>query len=154
MAQRRPSAISPRFLDNFEDGASCSDETHCAQSYNKPYEKKSQQQLHAIDHIDHGEGCPYYQEKIELTEQTAYGVTGFAFPTWKKWAMISVIFIVQCSMNMNASLYGNAVDGLMEVRCLDGILSFALSYWRGIRRASYHYYLMNIKYGPMLTFCT
>ncbi len=116
MAQRRPSAISPHIVDGSDDGAS--EKTTYGQVNDKIYEKTPQQHLQPMGHLDHGEGCPYYEEKIELTEETAYGATGFAIPTWKKWAMISVIFVVQCSMNMNASLYGNAVEGMMEVRGL------------------------------------
>lgn len=41
--------------------------------------------------------------KIELTEQDAWEVTGFAFPTWKKWMVLSVIFAVQSSMNVRVS---------------------------------------------------
>lgn len=52
--------------------------------------------------------------KTELTEVDAYGKLGFCFSTPKKWLILSVIFIVQCSMNFNASAYGNATDGLME----------------------------------------
>lgn len=41
--------------------------------------------------------------KIELTEQDAWEVTGFAFPIWKKWLVLSVIFAVQSSMNVRRS---------------------------------------------------
>lgn len=50
--------------------------------------------------------------KVLLTEENAFEATGFAFPTWKKWATISVIFVVQLSMNFNASIIGNAIHGL------------------------------------------
>ena len=46
--------------------------------------------------------------KIELKQADCYDKLGFSFPTWKKWAILSVIFAVQVSMNLNASLYGNA----------------------------------------------
>lgn len=46
--------------------------------------------------------------KIELKEEDCYDKMGFSFPTWKKWYILSVIFLVQVSMNLNASLYGNA----------------------------------------------
>ncbi|KAL9103666.1 MAG: hypothetical protein Q9163_001325 [Psora crenata] len=57
---------------------------------------------------------PDMQDKIELTEDTAFDKTGFAYPTWKKWSIITVIFVIQCSMNLNAALYSNAVSGLVE----------------------------------------
>ena len=41
--------------------------------------------------------------KIELTEHEAYDKLGFSFPTWKKWAILTVIFWVQMSMNFNTS---------------------------------------------------
>ena len=118
MTQRRSSAIAPHMVDGSDDGASYGESTHYIHSPDKGFEKGTHQHLEVLrpmDHLDHGDGCPFFQEKIELTQADGYKSTGFAFPTWKKWGMISVIFIVQCSMNMNASLYGNAVDGMMEV---------------------------------------
>lgn len=48
----------------------------------------------------------------ELLEDDAYDRLGFSFPSYKKWTILTVIFIVQCSMNFNASVYSNAVDGM------------------------------------------
>jgi MFS family permease len=53
-------------------------------------------------------------EKIELTEDECYDQLGYAFPSWKKWMIISVIFLVQVSMNFNTSLYSNALTGISE----------------------------------------
>ncbi|KAI4128340.1 MAG: hypothetical protein LQ338_002785 [Usnochroma carphineum] len=61
--------------------------------------------------------------KTELTEVDAYGKLGFCFSTSKKWLILSVIFVVQCSMNFNASVYGNATDGLMEEFKITGQMS-------------------------------
>lgn len=36
-----------------------------------------------------------------LTEADCYDELGFSFPTWKKWSVLTVIFIVQVSMNFN-----------------------------------------------------
>ena len=55
---------------------------------------------------------PDFEDRHELTHDEAYEKTGFAFPTWKKWTVISVIFVIQCSMNYNASVYANAVKGM------------------------------------------
>ncbi|KAL4754686.1 hypothetical protein BDW72DRAFT_189978 [Aspergillus terricola var. indicus] len=53
-------------------------------------------------------------EKIELTEDDCYDQLGYAWPSWKKWTVISVIFLVQTSMNFNTSLYSNALVGISE----------------------------------------
>jgi len=49
--------------------------------------------------------------KRVLSEGDCYDKLGFTFPAWKKWWILSVIFIVQVSMNFNASVYGNAISG-------------------------------------------
>lgn len=41
--------------------------------------------------------------RIVLTEDAAYEATGFSFPTWKKWYILSVIAFIQYSMNFNTS---------------------------------------------------
>ena len=46
---------------------------------------------------------PRADGKVELTEHEAYDKLGFSFPTWKKWAILTVIFLVQVSMNFNTS---------------------------------------------------
>ena len=53
-------------------------------------------------------------DKIEITEEDCYDELGYSFPTWKKWWILSVIFIVQVSMNFNTSLYSNALSGISE----------------------------------------
>ena len=53
-------------------------------------------------------------DKYELTEDDAYEELGFSYPSWKKWYILSVIFIVQVSMNFNTSLYSNAIPGISE----------------------------------------
>lgn len=53
-------------------------------------------------------------DKIEIQEEDCYDELGYSFPSWKKWWILSVIFIVQVSMNFNTSLYSNAVDGVSE----------------------------------------
>jgi MFS family permease len=53
-------------------------------------------------------------DKIEITEEDCYDELGYSFPTWKKWWILSVIFIVQVSMNFNTSLYSNALGGISE----------------------------------------
>ncbi|KAH8663618.1 putative MFS multidrug transporter [Tricladium varicosporioides] len=53
-------------------------------------------------------------DKIELTEEMCYDELGYSFPTWKKWTILTIIFLVQVSMNFNTSLYSNAVPGISE----------------------------------------
>ena len=52
--------------------------------------------------------------KHELSELDAPEVLGFALPHWRKWMILTVIFLVQCSMNYNAAVYANGVDFLTE----------------------------------------
>lgn len=53
-------------------------------------------------------------EKHVLTEEECYDELGFCFTTRKKWTILSVIFLVQVSMNFNTSLYSNALTGISE----------------------------------------
>lgn len=57
---------------------------------------------------------PDTYDKIEITEDDCYEELGFSFPTWKKWAILTVIFLVQLSMNFNTSLYSNAIGGISK----------------------------------------
>lgn len=52
--------------------------------------------------------------KILITEEECYDQLGYSFPTWKKWTILTVIFLVQISMNFNTSLYSNALGGISE----------------------------------------
>lgn len=52
--------------------------------------------------------------KRELQEHECYDKLGFSFPWYKKWTILTVIFIVQCSMNFNTSVFPNAITPLSE----------------------------------------
>ncbi|KAM0701941.1 hypothetical protein Q7P35_010851 [Cladosporium inversicolor] len=54
--------------------------------------------------------------RVELTDKdaTAASTLGFAFSDAKKWAILTVIFWVQISMNYNAAIYANAVPGMSK----------------------------------------
>lgn len=72
-------------------------------------------------HQEHRKGSdPDFEDKYELTYDDCPEKTAFAYPSWKKWTIISVIFVIQCSMNLNASLYGNAVSGLVKQFTISG----------------------------------
>ena len=51
-------------------------------------------------------------DRYEITEEDCYDELGFSFSTTKKWTILSIIFLVQVSMNFNTSLYSNAVTGI------------------------------------------
>ncbi len=69
-----------------------------------------------------------------LTEEEAYAVLGFNFPVWKKWWIITSVFIVQLSMNFNAAIYGSAVPGFKaefgtsHARSMLGMMVFLILY--------------------------
>ena len=54
------------------------------------------------------------EDKVELTEDDCYDELGFSYPTWKKWMILTVIFLVQVSMNFNTSLYSNGLKGISK----------------------------------------
>jgi hypothetical protein len=71
----------------------------------------------AVDYFTHrsdGEAEPLIDEKDEIKEEDCYDELGFTFSSAKKWSILSIIFLVQVSMNFNASLYSNAVPGLSK----------------------------------------
>ncbi|WVO13638.1 hypothetical protein L204_101259 [Cryptococcus depauperatus] len=49
-----------------------------------------------------------------LQEQEAPECLGYAWSTRKKWTTLTVIFVVQCSMNYNAAVYANGIDFLQD----------------------------------------
>lgn len=51
---------------------------------------------------------------LELPEAYCKEKFACAFSTGKKWRILCVIFIIQSSMNFNASVYGNAVPGMSQ----------------------------------------
>lgn len=59
-------------------------------------------------------GVGHRVSKPELKAEVAYDHLGYSYPTWKKWFILSVMFIIQISINLNASLYANAVDSISE----------------------------------------
>ncbi|KAH8674329.1 putative MFS multidrug transporter [Xylariales sp. PMI_506] len=52
--------------------------------------------------------------KRELKQEDCEAELGYAFPSWKKWWILTVIFLVQTSMNFNTSLYSNGLSGISE----------------------------------------
>ena len=52
--------------------------------------------------------------KRELTEDDAYEILAYNWPTWKKWMYLCSVAIIQIAMNYNTSVYPNAVTPLVE----------------------------------------
>ncbi|KAI3614772.1 hypothetical protein CBS9595_004043 [Malassezia furfur] len=59
--------------------------------------------------------------KIELSGRMAPKVVGLGWPTWKKWMILCVVFMVQVSMNFNTSVYPNAVALIPEDERFRGV---------------------------------
>ncbi|KAI1778806.1 major facilitator superfamily domain-containing protein [Hypoxylon cercidicola] len=53
-------------------------------------------------------------ENIILTEEDCAGILATAWSTWKKWKVLTIIFLVQTSMNFNTSLYANGQNGIFR----------------------------------------
>ncbi|KAI2615350.1 major facilitator superfamily domain-containing protein [Hypoxylon sp. NC1633] len=49
-----------------------------------------------------------------ITEADCPEALAFAFPVWKKWMTLTIIFLVQTSMNLNTSLYANGQNGIVR----------------------------------------
>ncbi|KAI1407546.1 MFS general substrate transporter [Hypoxylon sp. FL1857] len=49
-----------------------------------------------------------------LTENDCPDVVAYSWSKWKKWRALTIIFLVQISMNLNASLYANAQSGIVK----------------------------------------
>jgi hypothetical protein len=80
-------------------------------------EENAQQAEHLGTTLSEKEGQdaepePETFDKIEITEQDCYSELGYAWPEWKKWTVLTVIFLVQLSMNFNTSLYSNGLKGI------------------------------------------
>ncbi|KAF2209907.1 hypothetical protein CERZMDRAFT_121964 [Cercospora zeae-maydis SCOH1-5] len=89
------------------------DDRNSDKTASNPDHVDNQQKHDANGHGEKLEQLGTY-DKYELTEEDCYQELGFSFPNWKKWYILSVIFIVQVSMNFNTSLYSNAIPGISE----------------------------------------
>jgi hypothetical protein len=83
------------------------------------FENHHEQHEHVANAATQNEDRQFFEkygtyDRFEMTEEDCYDELGFSFPTWKKWTILSVVFLVQVSMNFNTSLYSNAVPGISE----------------------------------------
>ncbi|KAF2114290.1 multidrug transporter [Lophiotrema nucula] len=53
-------------------------------------------------------------DRYEISEEDCYDELGFSYPFWKKWTILTIVFMVQVSMNFNTSLYSNGASGISE----------------------------------------
>lgn len=98
--------------------------------------------------------------RVEISELDAPNVLGTAFSTKKKWTILSVIFLVQCSMNMNASIYSSGVGHLQDKFGISaqgaraGQLAFLIAYGFGcevrVRLLTSAVWLTTLALGPMV----
>lgn len=68
---------------------------------------------HHPDHREDNVPLPY-TDKIELTASAAYDDLGYSYPVWRKWQKLCVMFCIQISINLNASLYANGVAAISK----------------------------------------
>ncbi|GAP86653.2 putative mfs multidrug transporter [Rosellinia necatrix] len=67
----------------------------------------------------HAERLASEESKEPITEAAHPDALALSFPTWKKWMILSVIFLVQTSMNFNTSLYANGQAGIAKAFNVD-----------------------------------
>ncbi|KAI0886390.1 major facilitator superfamily domain-containing protein [Annulohypoxylon maeteangense] len=72
--------------------------------------------------------------RIILTEQSSPELLASAWPWWLKWTTLICTFLVQISMNLNASLYANAQSGIRkefgvsQIAAVSGSAVFLVTY--------------------------
>lgn len=59
-----------------------------------------------------GSATPPGLQPVIIQEADYPQASAYAFTTWKKWRILIVVFLVQCSMNFNTSLYANGQKGM------------------------------------------
>ncbi|KAI1338597.1 MFS general substrate transporter [Xylariaceae sp. FL0016] len=83
----------------------------------KPDDQHIEQASHgdsAAEKSRPGPSKPATNGKRALIEADEYVHLGYSFPTWRKWMILTIMFLVQISINLNASLYANAVEHVSE----------------------------------------
>ncbi|KAI1434897.1 MFS general substrate transporter [Xylaria sp. CBS 124048] len=65
-------------------------------------------------HIAEKEPASDEPAKRELKPEDCEDQLGYAYPKWKKWWILTVIFLIQTSMNFNTSLYSNGIPGIAQ----------------------------------------
>ena len=70
--------------------------------------------------------------KRVLRQEDAFHKTAYSWSNKKKWAILSVVALCQTSMNFNAAVYSNAIEGLNEhfgvTNARMGMVAFLVTY--------------------------
>lgn len=106
-AEVKPTIHDPDTLDHKEAGDT---ERKSTLSGNGHHDSPTDFASSEADRQHYGKYGTY--DRYEITEEDCYDELGFSFPSWKKWTILSIVFLVQVSMNFNTSLYSNAVTGI------------------------------------------
>ncbi|GCF01654.1 hypothetical protein ZYGM_000213 [Zygosaccharomyces mellis] len=73
--------------------------------------KTSQSDIYPVEKIKNEPSSIHIVNgKHVLQEYEIYDKLGYEFPQWKKWAIVTVIFVCQLSMNFNGSVYPHALS--------------------------------------------
>ncbi|CAI7623249.1 unnamed protein product [Penicillium pancosmium] len=94
-------------LDAVQQASSSSSETQQEGILNLPFNEKGSDKDDQLEHAGP-------DGRIILTEDMCYDKLGYSYTETRKWLIISVIFMVQVSMNFNTSLYSNGLAGISE----------------------------------------
>ncbi|KAF2022022.1 MFS multidrug transporter [Aaosphaeria arxii CBS 175.79] len=70
--------------------------------------------------------------KVVLREEDAFDKTAYAWSPRRKWIMLTIVAICQTSMNFNAAIYSNAVEGINKEfgvhNARHGMVAFLVAY--------------------------
>jgi MFS family permease len=114
-----PNTPAEEQLDHTNDHEKADELARAAKNFEESDQPNQSQREHASrpnsdTSFDESSKEIHRSSKRELTEDDCYDKLGFCFPWYKKWTILTVIFIVQMSMNFNTGVYANAVPGLQQ----------------------------------------
>lgn len=78
------------------DEKAASDEAHTSSS-SRTASVQDRKGARHVQTVDADLSEKVRDDRVILTEDDCYDELGFSFPTWKKWTILSVIFLVQVS---------------------------------------------------------
>lgn len=123
-ADRRPSGVSSAHAEKLSQASSARDTqplTRCATiSSPRAQERSTASEINGkLEGGNDGNnisstipGLAPLDPRVELREEDAWTELGFSFSTAKKWTILTIVFLVQTSMNFNTTLYSNGLAGI------------------------------------------